>query len=77
MDKSEIDRISEGVSKRDVVNLYDLMTHSYLFSIVGSDQLKVVGLDNEHLVDDHIRGIVSRFKREFIALTQQRMTKKQ
>ena len=76
MTKSTIDRIAQGMSKREIVNLYDLICHSYKFDIISSNQLKVVGLDDEHLVDDHIRGIILRFKSEFIALTKQRITNK-
>jgi hypothetical protein len=75
MTKSTIDRIASGMSKHDIKNIYDLLCHSYKFDLIGSNQLKVVGLDDEHLVDDHIRGIILRFKSEFIALTKQRMAK--
>jgi hypothetical protein len=76
MTKSRIDQIASGMTKREIVDIYNLLTHSYRFEVIESNQLKVVGLDNEHLVDDHIRGIIIRFKREFIALTNQRKAKK-
>ncbi len=74
MTKSTIDQIASSMSKREIVNIYDLLRHSYRFEVIGSNQLKVTGLDNDHLVDDHIRGIIVRFKTEFIALTKQRAT---
>jgi hypothetical protein len=72
MTKSRIDQIANGMTKREIVDIYNLLTHSYSFEVIESNQLKVVGLDNEHLVDDLMCAIITRFKREFIALTQQK-----
>jgi hypothetical protein len=70
MTQSNINEIANGMSKPEVESLYDILCLGYKFDIVGNNQLKVSALDEENLVDDHMRGIILRFKREFIALTQ-------
>jgi hypothetical protein len=42
MKKSTINQIASGMSKQEIVNLYDLICRSYKFDLVGSNQLKVV-----------------------------------
>jgi hypothetical protein len=74
MTQSQVDQIANSMSESDIANLYDLLCHSYGFEVMGGNQLRVVGLDSEHTIDDDIRAIIRRFKSEFIALSIRRLS---
>lgn len=56
-------------TREQVQNLYFVTSAGYRFSI-SNDKLLVQALHDDAPIDDHVRGIIKRFKAEFMELTR-------